>query len=210
MSQWLIDPYNIINFKRSEPELELLWLFSGVAAGKVAKTQAKSLAFMLDGLKGSTPFEKVERAVKDNGLLVALNYSRLGQYGRLTGFMKGSLVLRGKLKTCSLADLEAIHGVGPKTARMFLMFSRPDQPYAALDTHILKHLKAEGFQVPKTTPTGPQYRRLETVFLGLAFRAGKTPAEYDHEIWKRYNAAPKNRDASGVRPVREEVLRVAA
>jgi len=58
---YLIDPENVIDFARTDAELELWWLFSCVVAGKTARTQAKLLDAMLSKLEGETPFEKFRK-----------------------------------------------------------------------------------------------------------------------------------------------------
>jgi len=82
----------------------------------------------------------------------------------------------------------SIHGVGPKTARFFLVHSRPDQEYVILDTHVLAWLKEKGVDVPKSTPSGESYLRIEKVALCL-FRAyfGKSLdlAAIDLLIWRK-------------------------
>lgn len=199
LSKYLIDPHNIISYNRTDEELELLWLFAGVAAGKTAKTQARLLNNFLSNLRGDSPFDKVQIVMIEANLRMAIQESHLGQYNRLTAFMADSVIkLRRKLRTCTVEELEDIYGAGPKTARMFLMFSRANQRLAALDTHVLKHLRAEGYDAPKSTPTGRKYVELENVFLRLADKAGMSPADYDIMIWRKYNASAKNRSPLGV------------
>lgn len=184
-----VDPNEVIRFDRTDEELETFWLFCGCVAGKTASTQARLLGGFLENLPGrpsSTPFERVRRAAMRGELLQAVIDSRLGQYSRLTRFMIESLNL--DLRNCTVEQLEAIPGCGPKTARMFLMFSRPDQRFAALDTHVLKHLRANGIEAPKTTPpAGKTYRRLELEFLKLADASGMSVADYDLMVWRRYS-----------------------
>jgi hypothetical protein len=183
-----VNPNEVIRFDRTDDELETFWLFCGCVAGKTASTQARLLANFLASLGGWTvsPFERVRRSAMRGELLDALKTSRLGQYNRLCRFMIASLNLN--LRTCTVEDLEAIPGCGPKTARMFLMFSRPDQRFAALDTHVLKHLRANGIEAPKTTPpAGKTYRRLELEFLKLADASGMSVADYDLMVWKNYS-----------------------
>jgi len=93
---------------------------------------------------------------------------------------------RLNLRKCSPEDLEAIYGIEPKTARAFIMWSRPGESYAILDTHILKWLKEQGIEnVPKATPTSKNYDRLEAEFLDLV-PEDKSAAEFDLQIWKKY------------------------
>lgn len=186
---FLVDPSDIIKYDRTVSELELFWLFCAVVAGKTATTQARLLDSFLQGLEGGTPFDRIQRAERRGTLLAALKASSLGQYNRLHRLMVDSL--RFDLATCSVEDLETIHGVGPKTARMFVMMTRPDQEYAALDTHVLKHLRANGIDAPKATPPlGPTYRRLEQAFIALARSAKMAVADYDLAVWKQHSASP--------------------
>ena len=84
--------------------------------------------------------------------------------------------------------LQCVKGVGMKTARFFFMHSLPNQNLACLDTHILKWLGEKGHEVPKQTPNGIKYLKLEQIFLQYALEAGKSPATLDLEIWNsRHN-----------------------
>lgn len=182
-----VDPAEVIRFDRPVPELQLQWLFTGVVAGKKASTQARLLDKFLTGLPSVSayPFERIRRSAMRGELFDALKASGLGQYNKLHRFMVESLDL--DLRTCTVERLEQIHGCGPKTARMFLMFTRPNQRYAALDTHVLKHLREHGVDCPRSTPpAGPRYRELELKFLELADASGMSVAEYDLAVWKKY------------------------
>lgn len=182
----MIDPTDVIKYDRTQSELEEWWLFSVLVAGKTAATQARLLDGFLseNGQAKDTPFDVVRRLVAMGTLEYRMREARLGQYTRLARCFAESLIL--DLQHAPLESLEAVHGVGPKTARMFVMHSRPNQRVAALDTHILKHLGEHGHKVPKSTPTGAKYRELELVFLELADKEGQSPSEYDLTIWKRY------------------------
>ncbi len=145
MSRFLVDPSDVIKFDRTDDELELFWLFCGVVAGKTASTQAKLLDAFLESLPSvaTSPFTRIRDAAYAGELLEHLRLSRLGQYNRLYAFMWSSS-RDLNLRTCTVEDLEAIHGCGPKTARFFIMDTRPNQRLAAIDTHVLKHLRANG------------------------------------------------------------------
>lgn len=184
----MIDPSDVIKYDRTDAELEEWWLFSCVVAGKTARTQARLLEnFLVSlGFPEASPFEGMRAAVTSGTLVDQLRASRLGQYNRLARCFEESLTLN--LRTDPVEAFERIHGVGAKTARMFVMHSRPNQRLAAIDTHILKFLKSRGYDVPAATPSGRKYRELELVFLDLADEAGLSPSDYDLEIWKSYAA----------------------
>lgn len=180
----MIDPAHVTNFERTDAELQEFWLFCILVANKPAYRTARLLERFLERNPGDTPFEKVCR-LDFHKLWVELEYLRTGQYTRICFAFWGSRNL--DLRTASLEQLEDVYGVGPKTARYFLMHTRPDQQFAALDTHILKHLAENGHDVPRTTPpAGRRYREIESAFLSLAAAAGKSPADYDIEIWRSY------------------------
>jgi thermostable 8-oxoguanine DNA glycosylase len=184
---FLIDPSDVISYDRTDAELELFWLFCLVVAGKTATTQARLLDNFLTALPtGETPFERIRDAHERGELLPAIIASRLGQYNRLVRAFADSTTL--DLRSCTVSDLEAIHGVGPKTARMFLMMTREGVRHAALDTHVLKYLRSRGHDVPKATPSaGRTYQLWENKFLEYADLSGKSVAEFDLGIWKFYS-----------------------
>jgi endonuclease III len=92
------------------------------------------------------------------------------------------------LHKCTIEDLEKVYGIGPKTARCFVVHSRQTARYACLDTHILKFLKIMGIKnVPKSTPTSKrEYLRLETDFLALADKYNYKPYQLDLLIWNEF------------------------
>ena len=186
----MVNPDEITNFDRNAYELEEFMIFAVCAAGKNANTTATILN------KTFAYCEKEERS--------PLNY--LGMMRYLPEYLKkqgiGCYNNRAKtfralnykvwtsvrfLETATVAELENIHGIGPKTARFFIMHSRPNQRVAALDTHILKELKANGHDVPKATPpAGKRYNELEQLFIKLADKSGMSVADYDLAVWKKW------------------------
>ena len=180
-----LDPFDITNYDRDDYDLELLFLFSGCVAGKTATTQARLLDNMLSSVFGNSPFDKIRRLLRNDTLMEALKESRLGQYRRLYNFMEDAVKL--DLRNCNVSDLEKVRGCGPKTARMFLMHSRPMQRLAAIDTHVLKYMRSQGLKVPKATPpAGKSYYALENEFLKLADGSGMSVADFDLHVWKSY------------------------
>ena len=185
----MIDPDDVTKYDRSEAQLEEWILFCCVVAGKTARVQAVALERFLQMEPASTAFESVRKMIVKGRLLDNLKASKLGQYGKLERTFRELATLGINLYTCTAEDLEAIHGIGFKTSRFFIVHSRKNQPYAILDTHILRFLREhEGIDTPKSTPSSlPLYRRLEQAFLECATRRGKTVADLDLAIWKAYS-----------------------
>lgn len=94
------------------------------------------------------------------------------------------------LEKCTPAELEKIHGIGPKTSRFFILWTRPGERYAALDVHVLRWMRSKGYPAPKSTPAGEKYRVLEIAFLKEADARGMTARELDHKIWDAGASAP--------------------
>ena len=175
----LIDPATVTNFSRTQEELELFALFCVVVvAGKNSKVQAIKLDQFLSG---SSPFHFVRAldnlcCLRDHMVKV-----KMGQYNRLEKVFRN--LLEVNLRWASLEELEKIMGM--KTARFFLVHSRPSVRAAVLDTHILAWMRTQGYDAPKATPTNPkEYKRLEDLFLAECDKHGKSVAEMDLEIWK--------------------------
>lgn len=179
----LVDPFNFTKFDRTDAELQAMLLFSIMVANKRAdQTYAKFDKLMEWPPYGESPFEKVTRWIKEGLLVRRLQQVRAGQYTRIAAAFRG--VIKLNLRTCSVEDLEAVSGIGPKTARMFLLHSRPGQRLAVLDTHILAWMAQCGFaNVPRSTPTGKHYARLEKAFIDYCDAADVNPAEFDLRIW---------------------------
>jgi len=193
----MIDPKNIVRYDYSKVQLEELAVFTICVAGKAASTIAPrvdKLCWQRDRRHGflcytTSPFCWL-KLLNDLGKLE----DRLQELG--IGCMKGKaraiseLAASGfDLRTCSIADLESINGIGPKTARFFIMSTRKGVKHAALDVHVLRWLDNQGIPgVPKQTPTGNKYAMLEQIFLSMV-PVGMTPAEFDLQIWREGSKA---------------------
>ena len=194
----MIDPTTITKFDRTESELEEFLLFCVLVAGKDSKVQAKKLEQFLhrDVFHSSSPLSQIKSLVeftKYDLLMSWIKDCKLGQYRRIYKCFKELLTLHGKLSFCSVLDLEAISGIGPKTARFFLTHTRPNQQFAVLDTHMLHYLRDQGFSgIPKTTPNGKTYQRCETLVLACAKEAAISPADFDLMVWNKYSKNGNN------------------
>ncbi len=192
----MVDPWNITDYNRSIAELEELLLFCVSVAGKTAGFIAAALDEFLAARPGKSPFDKIRRLVRCGKLSAAIQASRLGKHARLT---RAYAELAGSsldLATCTCEQLEAIHGIGPKTSRFFIVHTRAGEQLAVLDTHILRYMKSLGYQnIPASTPTGKRYLQIERDFIALAEREGRDIAEFDLWIWRQY-ARPAGARAS--------------
>lgn len=182
--------------------LEQALIYSCIVAGKSAKFADAVMARMLADVKHSqfdTLIEFLRWAHADCAMDYYVKHWRTGNYGKLSRcFSEIALALspyapdfqsknpkRLNLRTCTVADLEAIHGIGPKTSRMLMGFTRPRERHAILDVHILRWLRANGHpDAPKSTPSpGKIYDYWQVIFIAIADRLHMTPRELDREIW---------------------------
>jgi thermostable 8-oxoguanine DNA glycosylase len=190
----MINPDQITNYNRTEEELEEFLMFAICVAGKNAKQTAKKLnAFLTENNDiNLSPFNWVEYLVRlqgwrsKNPLAEEMFDHKLGQYTRIEKAFRGILQFKGRLDEVSVKELESVFGVGSKTARFFVLHSRPNQQVAVLDTHILKYMYEQGYDVPRSTPPKHKYGIIEEQFLQLAFENNMSVADFDLHIWKSY------------------------
>lgn len=163
----MINPSDITKYDRTDYELEEFFLFSVLVAGKTAKVVARSLAAFLEDTS-LTPLNYIRNLVKSYTLEQKLKEARTGQYSRLTKLLTEVLRRNICLRTCSASDLESISGIGPKTARFFILHSREQQCYAVLDVHIMRWLAGEGYDTPVRPKNNKDYAYWEQIFLNHA------------------------------------------
>jgi thermostable 8-oxoguanine DNA glycosylase len=197
----MVDPNNITNYNLSDRELQEVLLFWVCVAGKKADTIAKGLDRLLKKVmtKADLPFDAIKRLNQEE-LADLLKECGIGCYTikakSLTNLVNSGIDLRN----CGIEDLESIYGIGQKTARCFLIHSRPNMRLAGLDTHILKFLRDKGHDVPKSTPQNKKrYRELEQVFIKYADEAGKLVADFDLELWRKGSNGQEKRNRRGIR-----------
>ena len=178
---------NVASLAVDDGEYKLL--YSILVAGKKATFAEKKMRSIMVAAKvrgDKSLFEYIERLAASGNLGVMLRWWRTGRYGLIERAFRAVVSLHPG--TCTLEELEAVPGIGPKTARFFLLWSRPFVRKAALDVHILHWLRDQGYDAPKQTPpAGRTYRRLEEAFLSEADKRGKTARELDWEIWAAYS-----------------------
>lgn len=167
----------------SDTELQLRLLSACIVAGKSAKFTEGAMQRL--GLSDH-PFNTLRDRIGRNELDTWLRAARTGNYTKLARCFREIVAhTTDYYRTCTAEQLEQIHGIGPKTARFFIIWTRPDAIHAALDVHVLRWLKAQGHKnVPRSTPSGKRYAQLEKTFIAEAQHRGLTPRQLDEQIWK--------------------------
>src|SRR6476620_3416446 len=167
----MINPNQIIDYNRTDAELEELVLFLIAVAGKNADTTSKNLAKFLKAQSYpnyyNSPFEFIRNIQTEKGAvlkadkkgqLIESRYSNLAERLNAWGFGCQTRLARAftevansglNLRTCSLEDLMKIHGIGRKSASCFLAWTRKGVKVAMLDTHLLKWLRLKQEQARK-------------------------------------------------------------
>lgn len=173
-----------------DKELQARLIFSVVVAGKNAKF-ARNVIDKLFGKYKKLPFDVVKQWVKDGSLEKRLRKARSGNYGKLVKCLPKLIELNPR--TATLEELEQISGIGPKTSRFYHLWIGKNTRCAALDVHILKFLRALGYNAPKSTPTGQKYRDLEEVFLAECVKRNTTPNQLDADVWLAYSTKDENK-----------------
>lgn len=175
-----------------ERELQLRLLFSVIVAGKSAEFARGVVDRLFAGFltQGPLPFDVVRWHIEAGELSNWLRQCRSGNYRKLMLAFPAIVNANLDLRTCKPEDMEKLHGIGPKTSRFFIIWTRPSARYAALDVHVLRWLRNHGHDAPKSTPASPkQYRRLEQIFLNEADSRSLSPRELDARIWEAGSGA---------------------
>ncbi len=182
----IITDDNLINFERTTEQLQLFWLYCGFSVGKSRRHAQTALAKLLDAGKGKTPFGRLRSLIREGRLRPALLETRIGGWDRLENFLLDTVNAGFNLRTVTVEELEAIHGIGMTKARFFLLCTRETARCAVLDRHILEFLRDQQYgdvpdQVGKSRKT---YLRLEGYFLQEADSAGLSAARFNLKIWR--------------------------
>ena len=190
-----VDSFNIPK-RMSRGQLEWWILFGICVAGKSAKQTQQKLEAFLDAGVGShwegdcvdSPFCRVKFFIRYKQLGWRLRRFRMGQYKRINKAFRAAVNL--DLDNLTLESLESVPGLGMKTSRMTILYYEPNAEVVPLDTHVLKWLKAQGYDAPKSTPgSRKKYLELEQSFVAEAKRRGMTVRELDTQVWKSYAKA---------------------
>lgn len=168
-------------------------LFTIMVAGKNGARTVKACEKLLAGCRVEyhweegkpKPFEKIKTLIEHGVLLQRLKEVGSGQYRRIARAF-GIVVDKIDPDNTSVEELENVPGIGPKTSRYFMMRAHGEE-HAALDTHVLKWLRSQGYDAPKSTPASKKkYTYLENAFINEARLRNLTPDELDVAVWQHY------------------------
>jgi thermostable 8-oxoguanine DNA glycosylase len=191
------DPKALIRFDRNLGDLEEFLVFSICVAGHAAIPIARGVdAFLAScrdmcGVWWQLPFEYILNHFNRGHLAQRLKANGIGKYNQRAAYLEAAATSDLDLFECSVDDLDALPGIGPKTARFFVMCNRPDERHAILDVHILRYMRETwGLDVPRgSTMSAAQYARWEPEYLSRALpeaeRLGMTLMEYDLSLWNQ-------------------------
>jgi len=191
----MIDPNNVTNAARTPAQLEEFLLFCVVVAGKNADQQSGKLERFLGG-RG--PFAHIRSSDRDGRLEERLREVRLGKYTLLGRSFRELAGSGADLGRCTWEELTRFPGIGIKTAKFFVLHSRPREMHGVLDTHVLAWMRehwapagAGGLSVPRHSPQDARvYRFWETVYFGMVsarHHAGAQSvdwARFDLDLWR--------------------------
>jgi hypothetical protein len=193
----MIDPNNVTNPARTPAELEEFLLFCVVVAGKNADQQSAKLERFLGGRK---PFAYIRASHREGKLAARLQEVRIGKYGLLGRSFSELAHANADLGAATWEQLVQFPGIGIKTAKFFILHSRPRQMHGVLDTHVLAWMRdhwsphgPRGLAVPRHSPQDPKaYRFWETVYFGMVSdrhhngggAAAINWAKFDLDLWR--------------------------
>lgn len=191
----MIDPVKATNYKRSQVQLEEFLLFCVAVAGKNATVTARNLDRLLKYAHETAaiyewrPFYALQRLeeIFPRQLPETMRRMGFGSYTKKAGYLLAAVRSGLNLQTCTREELDALPGIGLKTASYFILHTRRNEQIACLDTHILKYLRGRRYKnIPKSSPQSPkQYLRVEKVFLEIAKKQNVSPAKLDLELWNK-------------------------
>jgi thermostable 8-oxoguanine DNA glycosylase len=201
LSHLKTSPFAVPFYDADDEMLQHWFIFCVCVAGKSAAQQEKKVDAFLGELRATVlprntdmlPFARLARMSRTD-IEALLRRVKMGRYETITSALTlavfETLANPCWLRECTVDHLMCLPGIGPKTARFFLMYTRRGFRGAVLDTHILKWLDEQQgtppiCEFPKSTPQNPKrYAEIEDIFLAVCDATSQTPADFDFQIWK--------------------------
>lgn len=187
----------------TEAQLEKFLLLGLFVAGKNASVQQRKLDWFCRTVEAAMPkvpdagpLTRIRsyRGGHGHGRCVLpfvdaiLRYGGVGQYGLMMRAIDWLTSEPRDLREITRDELAECPKVSYKTASFFLLYSRPDERLACLDTHLLRYMNNHRLtdNIPLQTPPPRRYVQLERVWLNHCDELGRNPAKLDFEIWSTY------------------------
>jgi hypothetical protein len=165
-------------------QLEWRLIYTLVVAGKSARFANDAVARLFAAVPEAfrrCPISWIGLTAKEHVLRIA----RTGNYVKLERALRLLAESGLDLAIVTPGELERIPGIGPKTSRFFVTWTRPWERYAVIDRHVLTWLRSRGHQVPSTPPGELRsYTALEALFIEEAEAAGETVRDLDLRVWR--------------------------
>lgn len=175
----------------TQAQLESHLLYALIVAGKTATfANDKTALLLLEKPRDINPVAWLSTLDKRGKLDAQLRKAGTGRYRILARAIRWLAQAGLDLRAVTPAQLEACPGIGAKTSRFFVVWTRPHERHAVLDVHVLRWLRTQGIDAPRQTPTGANYHKLEKAFLDIAAKAGVHPRKLDLAIWSAGATAP--------------------
>jgi hypothetical protein len=182
-------------------ELQRFLLHTLVVAGKNAPFAYAAMDRFLEPKPADKlPFDYVRSLVRTHTLGERVRVARMGNYTKLETAFTQIAQSKLDLTECNVSDLEAIHGIGCKTARFFLMYTRPERDtndIAVIDTHTWKWVRNDPWCVKRlaaigvtTIPPKPftdsrRYKLVEQVICEYCRERGISSRHWDSQNWDK-------------------------
>lgn len=168
----------------TRPQLEWRLVYAMIVAGKSARFANGAVKRLQEVVPRVALRVPISFLGNGNGGTF-LRAARTGNYGKLERACRALREADLDLSAVTPGELERIPGIGPKTSRFFVVWTRPEAEHAVLDRHVLRWLRGRGHPCPDTVPAaGSPYQALEALYLREARALGRTPRELDLEVWR--------------------------
>lgn len=179
----MIDPFNI-RTPLCVQEAEELLVFCVCVANATSVTVAPRVNELLNLDIRDFPFDTIQILdLRKGGLEAALKFVGIGCQSMKAKHLR-NVMRAGMPRLQRLSFLEK--AVGPKTARMWLLFMDPERmDIAVLDRHQLAWMRENGLPgAPESTPArGWPYKKWEFAYIEACRRRGLSVRHLDEQVW---------------------------